>query len=468
MFSPERTIWLIAPIVCLLVVSALAVPAFAGLDPNLTGGSVSIGSIARSITYIDGQPQNDYRPDVNHQCFDDAQIRFHDDGLFAPGISSHSTAIASLLVGNDRNGFVFGAIRPKGRLDVFEFWHFVTEYVFYQRPPEVDVLTMSLGSAFDEWWTRGIDAMAENFGLLIVAGIGNGKDAFDPPLYPGAGANVLGVGVVGSVTSPNDFVEFTVPDANHSSAGPTDDGRCKPDIVAGGNYPAAVAAEASLYELTGDYSSYSAPAVASAAAALIRKAKSETRLIDAVSPAGGNCVLKSILMTSAKKLGGWHKGAVDIADDNQYPLDFEQGAGMLDGEAALELLTSEQWDNNTLSSDAYSQNVYSAGGAADDGFLAATLVWNREYEDEYPFEPLAERDVDLRLELWAADVNGPNEAVLVDFSDSPVDNVEHIYYKLDDKFTDYELVVAGGEDMQSENSCRYALSWRITENSSKF
>lgn len=451
MISPERTIRFIAFVICLVVV-----PAFAELESGLTGSSVSIGSIARSITYIDGQPQNDYRPDVNHQCFDDAQIRFHEDNMFVPGISSHSTAIASLLIGRDANVSAFEGIVPKGRLDVFEFWHFVTEYVFYQRPPEVDVLTMSLGSAFDEWWTRGVDAMAENFGLLIIAGIGNGKDAFDPPLYPAAGANVLGVGVVNSIASPNNLVHFTVPDSNHSSAGPTDDGRCKPDIVAGGNYPAAVAAN--LYELTGDYSSYSAPAVANAAAVLIQKAKSDFALIDAISPAGGNCVLKSILMTSAKKLPGWHKGTADIADDNEYPLDFNQGAGMLDAAAALKLLTSEQWDSNTLSSDPYSQNVYPAAPSQAGGFLAATLVWNRAYENEYPFEPLAAKDVDLRLELWAADVNEPNEAVLLDFSDSPVDNVEHIYYKLDDKFTDYELVVTG-----AENPCRYALSWQVED-----
>ena len=90
--------------------------------------------------------------------------------------------------------------------------------------------------------------------------------------------------------------------------------------------------------------------------------------------------------------------------------------------------------------------------------MAATLVWNRLYEDEYPFESLAEKDVDLRLELWAADVNEPNEAILLDLSDSPVDNVEHIYYKLDDKFTDYELVVTG-----AENPCRYGLSWRVED-----
>ncbi|NIA17544.1 MAG: S8 family serine peptidase [Planctomycetes bacterium] len=450
MFSPERTIRLIAPVVCMTVI-ALAVPVFAE--------SVVIGSIARSITYIDGWPQNDYRPDVNHRCFGDARIRFHDDDLLMPGISSHSTAIASLLVGSDPNVSAFWGVAPQAKLDVFEFWHFVTEYVFFQKSPGVDVLTMSLGSAFDEWWTRGIDAMAQKFGILVVAGIGNGKNAFDPPLYPAAGANVLGVGVVDSAASPNGLLRFTLPDANHSSSGPTDDGRCKPDIVAAGNWLAAVAGEEAGYELTGDYSSYSAPIVAGAAAVLIEKAKSEPYLSAAVSQKAGNCVLKSILMTSAAKLPGWHKGTADTADDNEFPLDFNQGAGMLDAEAAMALLICRQWDSNTLSPD--SPNSYPVSPEPNSGFLAATLVWNRVYSDRYPFEPLAEKDVDFRLELWAADINEPNKPVLVDYSDSSVDNIEHIYYRLDEKFTGYELIVTTANGSGPDEPSRYGLSWQV-------
>ena len=39
------------------------------LDPNLTGSSVKFGIICRSNSYMDGQPQNDYRPDISHNCF---------------------------------------------------------------------------------------------------------------------------------------------------------------------------------------------------------------------------------------------------------------------------------------------------------------------------------------------------------------------------------------------------------------
>ncbi len=40
-----------------------------GIEANLTGKDVNIAVICRSITYIDGQPQNDYRPNTSHNCF---------------------------------------------------------------------------------------------------------------------------------------------------------------------------------------------------------------------------------------------------------------------------------------------------------------------------------------------------------------------------------------------------------------
>ena len=40
------------------------------LDPNLTGSGVKFAVISRSITYIDGEPQNDYRPSTENKSFD--------------------------------------------------------------------------------------------------------------------------------------------------------------------------------------------------------------------------------------------------------------------------------------------------------------------------------------------------------------------------------------------------------------
>ena len=48
------------------------------LDPNLTGSGVKFAIICRSITYIDGEPQNDYQPNIEHNCFKDKQLNFTD------------------------------------------------------------------------------------------------------------------------------------------------------------------------------------------------------------------------------------------------------------------------------------------------------------------------------------------------------------------------------------------------------
>ncbi|MBU2597355.1 MAG: hypothetical protein KJ757_07340, partial [Planctomycetes bacterium] len=48
----------------------------AGIDPNLTGEGISIGLVCRSDTYIDSKPQNDYRPDISHKCFENSSVDF--------------------------------------------------------------------------------------------------------------------------------------------------------------------------------------------------------------------------------------------------------------------------------------------------------------------------------------------------------------------------------------------------------
>jgi hypothetical protein len=451
----------------------------AGLDPNLIGTGVDIGLVCRSDTYAGLEPQNDYRPDVSHNSFKDVKVRFYDDGTGDAGISSHSTAIASILTGLDNDAcfaslgqFSYEGACPDAKLDVYEFRHFLEEVVFPGGWPQEDLLTMSLGWSSEDWWTRGIDRMAESFGLLVIAAIGNGRDSYDLPLYPAAGTNVLAVGVVDSAGS---LSEFSVPDVNHSTAGPTLDGRCKPDIVAPGNCLVAVAGTKDSYRPSEDYSSFAAPVVTGVASLLIQKARSEPALQFAVSPFSSNCVLKSILMTSAKKLEGWHKGAPQADDDSEYPLDFRQGAGMIDGFAAYNVLTAGMqdgivnqtgWDTSSIEPDYIAEKAYRF---KTDGFkkpyISITLVWNRVYENEYPFAPIWQSWADLQLELWAVGVDGRGQ--LVDYSNSPVDNVEHIYTGLDPN-SEYEFVVSNSLSSDlPDRFAPYAVSWMVKEENSE-
>ncbi len=458
------------------------------LDPNLRGSGVKLALVCRSITYVDDEPQGDYRPNVGHRCLEGKHFSFHDESKANVGISPHSTAICSILFGEDRNGysdeagsFNYEGVIPEAEADVYEFWHFAINYVLAGLPPEADIVTASIGSQFEYWWTRGIESLVENYGLIVVAGIGNGLNAHDPPLYPGAGANVIGVGVVDSVNSKElktRLAHFALAYPEHSSFGPTIEGRCKPDIVAPGNCLAADANDANRYEQTGSWSSFSTPVVAGTAGLLLQKARQDPNLRLAVSRASGNCVIKAILMNSATKLPYWHKGLLQAEDDHEAPLDHIQGAGMLNaGEAYRHLVSGRNapgdvsatgWDNNYVDNGENRERVYKIRLAEpNDKTITATIVWNRHYDVICPFEADPERDTDLRLEVWAVDPNDVERDYLLDYSDSRVDNVEHIYCMADANYTDYEVVVSWVEANKGQQGSameeRYGLAWDISK-----
>jgi len=448
------------------------------MDPNLTGAGVKFAVISRSYTYIDDEPQNDYRPDISHNCF-------KDQAKLPAGTSPHSTAICSILFGEDpaafhpeTGAFYYEGAAPRAQADIFEFWHFVLNNVFTQIPPDADIITASFGSPFEHPWTRGIELLAESYGIVVVASIGNGADAHAPVFYPGAGANVIGVGVVDSVNTEDlatNLANFALAYPEHSSTGPTGDGRCKPDIVAPGNYLAAELNEPNSYEPTGNWSSFSAPVVAGAVGLLVQKARENPELSPAVSPDGGNCVIKAILMNSATKLPYWHKGELQTDDDHVSPLDYVQGAGMLNAVGAYEHLIAGLskpgevptigWDLNLLDKIQTPQNSYEIRiDEPADKFITATVTWNRHYNTEYPFEPAPEKNCNLRLELRAVDPDNPNNNYLLDHSDSSVDNVEHIHIDADAGYTNYKIIISFSnldDPKEPALSQRYAVAWNV-------
>jgi hypothetical protein len=455
------------------------------LDPTLTGAGVKFAVISRSYTYSDDEPQNDYRPDISQNCFAMSQLGFKDQGTLPSGISPHSTAICSILFGEDPDAFhpeigqfYYEGATPRAQADIFEFWHFVLNNVYTQIPPDADIITASFGSPFEHAWTRGIELMAESYGTIVVASIGNGSDAHSPVFYPGAGSNIIGVGVVDSVKTEDlatNLANFALAYPEHSSTGPTDNGRCKPDIVAPGNCLVAAFNEPNSYQPTGNGSSFSTPVVAGAIGLLVQKAKEIPELSPAVSPNGGNCVIKAILMNSATKLPYWHKGQLQKDDDPVSPLDYVQGAGMLNSVSAYEHLVAglskpgnvpmTGWDLNTLDKIQTQQNIYEIRiDDPTDKLITTTVVWNRHYNMEYPFEPAPEKDCDLRLELWATDPDNPNKDELIDFSDSRVDNIEHIYIPAEAGYKNYKIIVTFSniENLKEPAlSQRYGIAWNV-------
>ena len=457
-------------------------------QPSLTGSGVKFAVVCRSITYVDGEPQNDYRPSTKHNCFKDKQFSFHDGGQIPAGTSPHSTAICSVLLGSDANAFnsqpvqfQYQGVAPAAEAEVYEFWHFLINNVFGQQPPDADIVIAGFGTQFQDWWTRGIEAMVEHHGVIVTAAIGNGSNAYEPVLYPGAGANAIGVGVVVSVNSgelSTNLAHFSLAHPQHSSFGPTWDRRCKPDIVTAGNYLAADVNEPNSYEPTGNWSSFSAPTVAGAIGLLVQKAREDPNLSAALSPSSGNCVMKAVLMNSAKKLPYWHKGRLEKDDDHAVPLDYVQGAGSLDAVGAYEHLTAGQidpgqvsrtgWDLNKVQKEQVLEKIYKISLAeSSDKVITATVVWNKHYDNVYPFAARPEKDANLRLELWAIDSNDPNNDndYLLDYSDSEADNVEHIYCQADPNYTNYELVVSYStikDPNAMPASQRYGVAWNVS------
>jgi subtilisin family serine protease len=458
------------------------------IEPTLTGKGVNIAVICRSITYTDGRPQNDYRPNASHNCFREKQFNFYENRRPPAGISSHSTAICSVLFGSDPNAFdanigpfSYQAVAPASGAEVYEFWHFLTENVYPLFPPMAEVISASIGNQFEDWWTRGLDAMAQHHGAIVIAGIGNGLEACDPPLYPGASANVIGVGVIDSVNNDNAenyLAHFALPHREHSSSGPTEDGRCKPDIVSPGNCLVADANLPSQYQKAGNWSSFSTPIVAGTLALLVQKAKEEPNLAPAISPEGGNCVMKAILLNAADKLPFWHKGKLTKDDDHTVPLDYIQGAGALNAAAAYrQLIAGENkppagqktgWDNNILTSEVPENSYEITIEETTKKIITATAAWNKHFSEVYPFEAEPEKDVNLRLELWAVDANeAAGRDYLVDYSDSNIDNLEHIYCVTDPNYKSYKIIVRLSlpkEEEQRPIAQRYGLAWSVRDN----
>lgn len=460
------------------------ISALKDLDPNLSGSGVNFAVICRSITYNDGKPQNDYRPFLDHNCFKAEQFTFNDHNELPAGISNHSTAICSILFASDPNAynkeignFNYQGIVPAATADIYEFWHFLSNNVFTNTPPAADIITAGIGNQFEDWWTRGIESMVQHHGIIVVAGIGNGTDVYDPVLYPGAGANVIGVGVVDSVNTDElllSLKNFSLAYPEHSSTGPTVTGRCKPDIVAPGNYLAADFNGPDSYKPTGNWSSFSTPVVAGTLGLLVEKAKQQPALSRAVSANGGNCVMKAILLNSATKLAYWHKGKLTKADDHTAPLDYIQGAGMLDAANAYKHLTAGRnqpgdantigWDLNNLQKQK-PENIYRITITAPaKKTITVTTAWNKHYNISYPFEAQPQKDSNLRLELWAVDTDNPDNDYLLDYSNSAHDNLEHIYIPADANFTNYEIVVAYSNIEPNQVDIQtYGLAWSVTE-----
>ncbi len=273
-------------------------------------------------------------------------------------------------------------------------------------------------------------------GTSVLVGADNGSTSALPRLFTQA-YNVISVGRS---------------DGNHSHGLSTmyGTGRVRPDIVA----PAS--------------STSRATAIVSAAAALLHE-KADNMGVNAADARRPE-VIKSILMSGATKdpFAGWNR-------TNTRPLDLQFGAGQLNIYNSYFIMDAGQYDGHLAAptdqiglmgwdyeeslagngTSMFYEFAVGAGGVED---LSVMLNWNVLISDQTPdpnnFVPewtLA----NFSLTLWDS-TDGFLDTQL-DFSDSAVDNVEHIFAS---SLTEgiYTLQVTNHSSF--ENS--FALSWRMT------
>jgi hypothetical protein len=459
-------------------------------DPNATGDGVAIGMV--ELSQSDTLQMGDYAflPNMTHQAFAATKwgsFNFIEYPDRPPAPSCHASIIAAILTGADDHAtfeglgkFRYRGVAPAARLNVYETHWFLYKRALTQQIelPDDDVLTISWGTQTDDfitaWWQRGIDALVERESCLVVAGCGNGPVPANSITRPAQGYNLIAVGAARAMGGWPDSLQYVGwNEPGRTGCGPTPDGRAKPDLIA----PAAVLGpdeySQNEYRLADEYaggSSFAAPQVAGVAALLIQTARREA-FINGDDPR----LIKALLLNGADKLAGWHPGRPSAEDDHRSPLDYLQGAGLINAaNSHRQLLAGPMqpetpakntgWDVNTVVlniDDPNSQRIYYLEVPLAEGqTFKAALCWYQHYQTDRFYSPLP--PADLALELWAVDDDG-NPRTQLYFSDSKTDNLEHIYYH-SPSTQKVALVVRTAVSAANPKSVEtYAVAWTSEE-----
>jgi hypothetical protein len=373
------------------------------------------------------------------------------------GPSTHATLVAQYLVG------LHSSLSPGiERVDAFEANHWLGAGLLggsgAALPTLVDAKVFCnswIGEAGEasNAYLRKLDFAIETQGLIVCAGVNNGRGPLDVALLS-HGFNTLTVGRS---------------DGSHragtTSLGVDGPGRMKPDLVA----PAGA-------------TSFSTPLVSGAAALLVETARSLPGL--AGHPAAESPdVIKAVLLAGAAHLPGWSNSPLARGASRgatSMPLDPVLGAGQLDVEASHWILSAgEQWAGATP---ALAPECLPSGwawieiGPGQSRWLrfhveslrtevSIVAAWNRAVASDFQSWSLA----DLDLELWTADAQGGPSSLLGTapgeffetgnvLSDSAVDNVEHLYVQ---RLLPGEYLLEVRRSSDDQGPARAALAWRF-------
>jgi hypothetical protein len=247
---------------------------------------------------------------------------------------------------------------------------------------------------------RRFDYMAGRDGILYAVGLNNGSSTAVPEIW-GCSYNSIVVGRTDGIHSRGGTV-----------IGIDGAGRMKPDVVAPGN---------------GNATSYSTGNVSGTAALLLGHAYEHPELSQVFHPA----VNKAIIMAGATKEAGW-------ANTSSQPLDPVFGAGTVNILDSFHLLTAGQHAaGGSVPASGWDYSKPDPAGAASYTFAipedevaktcSIVLTWFRQFEDSPAANDFGTLPILADFELRLYESVGGTPGSLLAISDSPIDNVEHVY-----------------------------------------
>jgi hypothetical protein len=427
-----------------LFIGAFAVLCFAGTAPLHADWREEVGYLRLLQTHTSGVPSSAaggvtqveagnasgdfYLPNPSDSRFAGKTFVNKSSGT---GVSGHATGVGAIFYGNS------GSLIPDtATIDVYsaDEWLSAIPYAETRRVQNHSWIVGQLDAGSDaeatvRYYNARIDHLVNQSGVVCVAGVNNGQSTVLPYLLA-QGYNLVSVGL----TNGQHSAGFTAYD------GP---GRIKPDLVA-----------------PDTLTSYATPQVASAAALLAQK------LVQAPYSLSGASIprtVKALLLAGATKeeFPSWSRSTTQ-------PIDTRYGAGELNihhayrtlvggrstyGEVAPNTAWANWWVSSTLSDVRRTYYFEIPAGSVSPRFSAA-LVWHRPVTAASgSYSAAALPAIDLTLHNVAAGTF--TLGAVVQSSESPVDNVEHLYVP-ELPAGRYALRVQADSNTDTD----YALAWR--------
>jgi hypothetical protein len=279
------------------------------------------------------------------------------------------------------------------------------------------------------------DYYGYTYNVVFANAAGNNHTSYPyntPLTNPGAAYNGITTG--GLITTSSTAIYDKI--GSLSLAGPTADGRQKPDVCAPSPWQMAPAYTsdttwATVPSGTQGYTSYAVPHTAGVAAVLLSYANSTA----GIANDGRNEVIKAVIVNAAFANILDKAGNATIAPaDADWPWQTDRGYGRLDALRAFETLSAPPitpglstshhagWTYDILSSG--ESNSYSITGVVNER-LVVTLAWNRRivWNDSFGQGVIQNGELDGYLENLDLEIRDPDGAV-VSPAPSTVDNLE--------------------------------------------